>query len=55
MSAKPSTTTTQRKSAMTPAQQLEQQQILSILLDDAGKDWKPRAKKGTSVDRVHGA
>lgn len=33
---------------LTPAQQREQQQILSILLDDAGKDWKPRVK-GTCV------
>ncbi|KAH9120396.1 hypothetical protein AeMF1_007427, partial [Aphanomyces euteiches] len=29
---------------MTPAQQLEMQQILNILIDDAGKDWKPRDK-----------
>ncbi|KAF0710612.1 hypothetical protein As57867_005488, partial [Aphanomyces stellatus] len=33
-----------RKASLTPAQQLEQQQILGILMDDAGKDWKPRDK-----------
>jgi glucan-binding YG repeat protein len=34
---------------LTAAQKLEQQQILSILLDDAGKDWKPRNKGRTST------
>jgi hypothetical protein len=34
---------------LTAAQKLEQQQILSILLDDAGKDWKPRNKSRTST------
>ncbi|CAK5241938.1 unnamed protein product, partial [Aphanomyces euteiches] len=33
------------KLSLTPAQQLEMQQILNILIDDAGKDWKPREKK----------
>ncbi|KAF0710956.1 hypothetical protein As57867_005421, partial [Aphanomyces stellatus] len=33
-----------RKASLTPTQQLEQQQILNILIDDAGKDWKPRNK-----------
>ena len=37
------------KQSLTPAQQLEMQQILNILIDDAGKDWKPREKKGEST------
>ncbi|KAF0710572.1 hypothetical protein As57867_005495, partial [Aphanomyces stellatus] len=50
-SAKPKTATQvvqPRKVFLTPAQQLEQQQILSILMDDAGKDWKPRNKSTTT-------
>ncbi|KAG9410027.1 hypothetical protein AC1031_018061 [Aphanomyces cochlioides] len=35
------------KLSLTPAQQLEMQQILNILIDDAGKDWKPREKKAS--------
>jgi hypothetical protein len=35
---------------MTPEQLREQQQILSILLDDAGKDWKPRNKGTLACD-----
>ncbi|ETW01550.1 hypothetical protein H310_06205 [Aphanomyces invadans] len=34
-----------KRASLSQAQQLEQQQILNILLDDAGKDWKPRDKK----------
>ncbi|RHZ32303.1 hypothetical protein DYB37_010572 [Aphanomyces astaci] len=33
-----------KRASLTPSQQVEQQQILNILLDDAGKDWKPRDK-----------
>ncbi|KAH9140793.1 hypothetical protein LEN26_005259, partial [Aphanomyces euteiches] len=35
-------TQTHPKLSLSPAQQLEMQQILNILIDDAGKDWKPR-------------
>ena len=31
-----------KRASLTQSQQLEQQQILNILIDDAGKDWKPR-------------
>ncbi|RQM24285.1 hypothetical protein B5M09_013773, partial [Aphanomyces astaci] len=31
-----------KRASLTPVQQAEQQQILNILIDDAGKDWKPR-------------
>ncbi|KAH9104651.1 hypothetical protein LEN26_014942 [Aphanomyces euteiches] len=37
-------TQTHSKLSLSPAQQLEMQQILNILIDDAGKDWKPRNK-----------
>ncbi|RHZ42871.1 hypothetical protein DYB26_013781, partial [Aphanomyces astaci] len=33
-----------KRASLTPVQQAEQQQILNILIDDAGKDWKPRDK-----------
>ncbi|KAF0719167.1 Aste57867_1235 [Aphanomyces stellatus] len=36
-----------RKTSLTAVQQQEQQQILNILIDDAGKDWKPRVKSTT--------
>ncbi|KAH9179390.1 hypothetical protein AeNC1_017343 [Aphanomyces euteiches] len=39
------------KMNLSPAQQLEMQQILNILIDDAGKDWKPRNKSAPSVPK----
>ncbi|CAK4114216.1 unnamed protein product [Aphanomyces euteiches] len=39
------------KLPLTPAQQLEMQQILNILIDDAGKDWKPRNKSAQPVPK----
>ncbi|KAG9409996.1 hypothetical protein AC1031_018027 [Aphanomyces cochlioides] len=39
------------KLSLTPAQQLEMQQILNILIDDAGKDWKPRNKSAQPVSK----
>ncbi|RHY39440.1 hypothetical protein DYB38_013155 [Aphanomyces astaci] len=42
-----------KRASLTPVQQLEQTQILNILLDDAGKDWKPRDKSPTIVHWFH--
>ncbi|RHY27930.1 hypothetical protein DYB32_006423 [Aphanomyces invadans] len=42
--AAPASAPLAKRVSLTPSQQVEQQQILSILLDDAGKDWKPRDK-----------
>jgi hypothetical protein len=33
-----------KRASLSQVQQAEQQQILNILIDDAGKDWKPRNK-----------
>ncbi|KAF0733236.1 hypothetical protein Ae201684P_010240 [Aphanomyces euteiches] len=59
-SPRPQTTSTPRpvpKMTLTPAQQVEMQQILNILIDDAGKDWKPRNKKPHDMTKIkkHGA
>ncbi|KAG9409994.1 hypothetical protein AC1031_018025 [Aphanomyces cochlioides] len=51
------------KMTLTPAQQVEMQQILNILIDDAGKDWRPRnvttwpwsPKNGSSPKTTHKA
>ncbi|ETV90867.1 hypothetical protein H310_14426 [Aphanomyces invadans] len=42
--AAPASAPLAKRVSLTPSQQVEQQQILNILLDDAGKDWKPRDK-----------
>ncbi|KAG9409952.1 hypothetical protein AC1031_017980 [Aphanomyces cochlioides] len=45
------------KMTLTPAQQVEMQQILNILIGDTGKDWKPRNKKPHDMtkNKKHGA
>ncbi|KAF0758403.1 hypothetical protein AaE_003954 [Aphanomyces astaci] len=44
-----------KRASLTPVQQLEQTQILNILLDDAGKDWKPRDKTPKQPVHKHAA
>ncbi|RHZ03600.1 hypothetical protein DYB31_013352 [Aphanomyces astaci] len=44
-----------KRASLTPSQQVEQQQILNILLDDAGKDWKPRDKTPKQPIQKHAA
>jgi hypothetical protein len=40
-----------RQSVTSPAAiQQERAEILAVLLDDAGKDWKPRKKGTTAIE-----